>query len=145
MKPISLAFAVMIVVGCVVMITARVGLARHQPEKTAMKTAVKPPAYSKSGYDIAPLTQSKVDELAKKLTQEERTVILAKGTEAAFCGNLLDNKKEGVYTCRLCGLPLFSSDAKFDSGTGWPSFFKPFDKDHVAVHEDRTHGMVREE
>ena len=82
------------------------------------------PAYSKAGYDIAPLSKGRIDELAKKLTPEEAKVILAKGTEAAFCGNLVDNHKEGTYTCRLCGLPLFSSDAKFDSGTGWPSFFQ---------------------
>jgi len=103
------------------------------------------PTYSKSGYDITPLSKAKIDSLATKLSKEDAAVILAKGTERAFCGNLLDNKKDGVYTCKLCDLPLFASDAKFNSGTGWPSFFQPFDKDHVPVHKDISHGMDRDE
>ncbi|NUQ51959.1 MAG: bifunctional methionine sulfoxide reductase B/A protein [Phycisphaerales bacterium] len=100
---------------------------------------------SRAAYDVTPLSKSRVDELAKKLKPEEAAVILAKGTERAFCGNLVDNKKDGTYVCRLCGLPLFASDAKFDSGTGWPSFFQPFDKDHVAYEHDNTLGMERTE
>lgn len=119
-------------------------------EKTSVKsaTAVRnsgAPAYSKSGYDITPLSKAKVTELAKKLSPEDAEVILSKGTERAFCGNLLDNKKEGVYYCKLCGLPLFSSTAKFNSGTGWPSFFQPFDDAHVARITDSSHGMERTE
>jgi peptide-methionine (R)-S-oxide reductase len=72
-------------------------------------------------------------------------VILHQGTERPFCGLFLDNKKPGAYTCRLCGLPLFKSDAKFESGTGWPSFFQPFDPEHVSEIADRSHGMVRVE
>ncbi len=72
-------------------------------------------------------------------------VARAKGTEAPFCGNLLDNKKHGIYTCVCCGLPLFSSDSKFQSGTGWPSFFKPVAEENVYTHEDRGYGMVRKE
>jgi peptide methionine sulfoxide reductase msrA/msrB len=117
------------------------------PTESKVKTAEhgKAPEYSRSGYRVAPLTASQVDTLAKKLKPEEAKVILKKGTEPAFCGNLVDNHKEGVYVCRLCGLPLFSSDAKFDSGTGWPSFFKPFDKDHIRYEEDTDYGMVRTE
>ncbi len=100
---------------------------------------------SKSAYDITPLSKDRVDELAKKLKPEEAAVILAKGTEPAFCGNLVDNHKDGLYVCRLCGLPLFSSDSKFDSGSGWPSFFQPFDKDHVAYKHDGSLGMQRTE
>ncbi len=100
---------------------------------------------SSSGYDLGPLAREQVDALARKLTGEERQVILDQGTERPFCGVFLDNKKRGVYVCRLCGLPLFRSDAKFDSGTGWPSFFAPFDPDHVATLEDRSHGMRRVE
>jgi peptide methionine sulfoxide reductase msrA/msrB len=111
---------------------------------TAKKTAPGP-VYSKSCYDVTPLTQAMIDELATKLTPDEARVILKKGTEAAFCGNLTDNKKEGVYTCRLCGLPLFASDSKFHSGTGWPSFFQPVDKDHVLTERDESHGMERVE
>lgn len=101
--------------------------------------------YSKSGHDITPLPSARVEELAKKLSPEEARIVLKKGTEPAFCGNLLDNKKEGTYLCRLCALPLFSSDAKFDSGTGWPSFYKPYDKDHVRYETDESHGMIRTE
>ena len=126
------------------------GVRSGQPEKalpgeSAAKPAVKGPMYSKSAYDVTPLAAKRVEELAAKLTPDEAKVILAKGTEPAFCGNLVDNHKEGVYVCRLCGLPLFSSEAKFDSGTGWPSFFKPFDQDHVRYIEDNAHGMERVE
>ena len=98
---------------------------------------------SRSGFDITPLSESAVDELAKKLKPEEARVIRAKGTEAPFCGTLLDNKKEGTYACRLCSLPLFSSEHKFNSGTGWPSFFQPYDMDHVAYVKDGGLGMER--
>ena len=67
------------------------------------------------------------------------------GTEPAFCGTLLNNKSAGIYACRLCGLPLFRSDGKFESGTGWPSFSRPFDPQHVREIEDRSYGMVRTE
>jgi peptide-methionine (R)-S-oxide reductase len=100
---------------------------------------------SSSGYDLGPLARDQVAALARDLTDEERQVILDQGTERPFCGVFLDNKKQGTYVCRLCGLPLFRSNAKFDSGTGWPSFFTPFDPDHVTALEDRSHGMRRTE
>src|SRR5689334_5748839 len=103
------------------------------------------PTTSKSGYDLTRLTDAQIDRLAGELSPEERRVILHQGTERPFCGLFLDNKKDGVYTCRLCGLPLFKSDAKFDSGTGWPSFFQPYDPDHVANIADHSHGMTRVE
>jgi peptide methionine sulfoxide reductase msrA/msrB len=99
--------------------------------------------YSKSGHDIAPLAREKVEELARKLDPETYRITQKAGTEPPFCGTLLDNKKEGVYCCVVCGLPLFSSDHKFNSGTGWPSFFAPFDIDHVATEVDVSHGMRR--
>ncbi|MGH7244630.1 MAG: bifunctional methionine sulfoxide reductase B/A protein [Phycisphaerales bacterium] len=101
------------------------------------------PRYSKSGYDVTPLSEKQINELAQKLSPKDRDVILAKGTEPAFCGTLTENHKEGVYVCHLCGLPLFTSDNKFNSGTGWPSFFKPVDKDHIAYHKDTAYGMER--
>jgi peptide-methionine (R)-S-oxide reductase len=100
---------------------------------------------SATGYDLTPLSSERITALAHDLTPEERQVILHQGTERPFCGLFLDNKKQGVYTCRLCGLPLFKSDAKFDSGTGWPSFFQPFDREHVAEIVDSSHGMRRVE
>jgi peptide-methionine (R)-S-oxide reductase len=100
---------------------------------------------SKSGFDVTPLTPARIEELAKKLSPDDARVILKKGTEAPFCGTLLDNKKHGTYMCKLCGLPLFSSRAKFESGTGWPSFFQPVDEAHVREERDMAHGMVRTE
>ncbi len=100
---------------------------------------------SRSGFDLAPLSHERVAALAAGFTPEERHVILHQGTERPFCGLLLDNKKPGVYTCRLCGLPLFASTAKFHSGTGWPSFFQPFDRDHIREIADDSHGMRRVE
>lgn len=109
------------------------------------KAAPTGPKISRSAYDVTPLNQAKIDELAKKLNPEDAKVILAKGTERAFCGTLYDNHKDGAYICKLCGLPLFRSDDKFDSGTGWPSFFQPFDRDHIRYEKDASHGMVRVE
>jgi peptide-methionine (R)-S-oxide reductase len=100
---------------------------------------------SAGGYDITPLSPQRVEELARGLTPDEKHILLRKGTERPFCGLLLDNKEPGLYVCRLCGLPLFSSDAKFRSGTGWPSFFQPFDKDHVHYESDHSLGMIRTE
>ena len=96
-------------------------------------------------YDLTPLTAAEKATLAATLTDEERRVLLHQGTERPFCGTLLNNKKAGVYTCRLCGLPLFRADAKFESGTGWPSFTTPFADKHIAEITDRSHGMIRVE
>jgi len=100
---------------------------------------------SRTGFDVSPLTSQQITELASDFTPEEKHVILHQGTERPFCSVFLDNKQDGVYTCRLCGLPLFESSAKFESGTGWPSFFKPFDPDHVKEISDVTLGMRRVE
>ena len=72
-------------------------------------------------------------------------MLLHHGTEAPFCGAFLDNKQDGLYVCRFCGLPLFRSAAKFDSGTGWPSFFEPFAQSHIKRLRDSSHGMERVE
>ncbi|MBM3825186.1 MAG: peptide-methionine (R)-S-oxide reductase MsrB [Verrucomicrobia bacterium] len=79
------------------------------------------------------------------LPPETYRILRAKGTERPFCGTLLDNKKHGTYHCVGCELPLFSSDSKFNSGTGWPSFFRPVSKYNVVTIEDRSHGMTRTE
>jgi peptide-methionine (R)-S-oxide reductase len=103
------------------------------------------PSTSASGYDLRPLSDARRIQLAATLSAEERRVLLNQGTEAPFCGTLLNNKASGTYACRLCGLPLFKADAKFESGTGWPSFFKPIDPDHVREIVDESHGMIRVE
>ena len=100
---------------------------------------------SASGHDLSPLSKEERETLAAGLTDEERRVMIDHGTERPFCGGLLENKEEGVYVCRLCGLPLFRSTTKFESGTGWPSFFTPFDPEHVNSVRDVSHGMVRTE
>jgi len=112
-----------------------------------MSTALDPSVvrYSKSGHDITPWTRERVAERAKELDPEVYRITQRAGTEPAFCGTLLDNKLEGMYCCVVCSLPLFSSDHKFDSGTGWPSYFQPIDVDHVVGREDRAHGMIRTE
>jgi peptide methionine sulfoxide reductase msrA/msrB len=103
------------------------------------------PRYSKSGYDVTPLSAERVAELAAKLSPEAYKITQKAGTEAPFCGTLLDNKKDGVYTCVVCGLPLFSSEHKFNSGSGWPSFYREFDPEHVGRKRDSSYGMVRTE
>jgi len=100
------------------------------------------PQFSKSGYDVTPLSRKQVAELAGKLDKEAYRITQKAGTEPAFCGTLLDNKKEGVYVCVVCGLPLFSSDTKFNSGTGWPSFYSSADPAHVKELRDDSLGMV---
>ncbi|HEX5814044.1 MAG TPA: peptide-methionine (R)-S-oxide reductase MsrB [Methylomirabilota bacterium] len=100
---------------------------------------------SASGFDLRPLTDEQRGRLARDLSAEERRILLDHGTEPPFCGGLLDSKEAGVYACRLCELPLFRSTAKFESGTGWPSFFEPYDPDHVTYLRDRSYGMERVE
>jgi len=81
----------------------------------------------------------------KDLNPEVKAVLKEGATEAPFSGKHLDNKEKGVYSCAGCGAALFSSDAKYDSGTGWPSYFKPIDKNAVVTLTDNTHGMSRAE
>ena len=100
---------------------------------------------SASGHDITPISVAERDKLAERLTPEERYVLFDHGTERPFCGGLLHEHGDGVFACRLCGLPLFKSVAKFESGTGWPSFYEPFDPQHVREIRDTSHGMVRTE
>jgi methionine-R-sulfoxide reductase len=101
------------------------------------------------GQLVGPIESPKVvkpdAEWRKLLTPEQFAIARGKGTERPFCGNLLDNKRDGVYACVCCGLPLFTSSNKFHSGTGWPSFFKPIAEENVATAGDTTHGMSRTE
>ncbi len=101
--------------------------------------------YSASGYDLSPLPSIVYERRVKDLTPEERRVLLASGTETPFCGGLLHEHAAGTFVCRLCALPLFRSDDKFESGTGWPSFSRPFDPEHITRSEDLSHGMSRVE
>lgn len=81
----------------------------------------------------------------EKLTPEQYKVVRQKATERAFTGALYNNHAKGMYQCVACGQDLFSSDTKFESGTGWPSFDQPVNKEHVELHEDRSLFMKRTE
>ena len=85
------------------------------------------------------------DEWKKKLNPEQYSILREKGTETPFTGKLLHNKEKGNYMCAGCRTELFSSDAKFDSGTGWPSFWAPKDDKNVELRKDFSHGMIRTE
>lgn len=105
--------------------------------------------FNAQGELVGPVEVARVEksdaEWRSQLSADEFAIARNKGTERAFCGTLLDNKKDGVYSCVCCGLPLFKSDAKFNSGTGWPSFFQPVAEENVVTDVDRAYGMVRTE
>lgn len=93
---------------------------------------------------MEPITKTE-EEWKKELTPEQYAVLREAHTEAPFTGQYVDNHEQGVYKCAACGLQLFSSDAKFDSGTGWPSFTDPMNLENVELREDNSHGMHRTE
>ena len=84
-------------------------------------------------------------EWRERLTPEQYDVLRGKGTERPFSSTYVHSKEHGTYHCAACGAELFSSETKFESGTGWPSFTEPADRENVELHEDRSHGMVRTE
>ena len=96
-------------------------------------------------FNLTPPSKDELRALVADLSEDERHVLLEHGTEAPFCGVFLEEKREGVYTCRLCGLPLFKAGTKFESGTGWPSFTSPFSENHLRSIRDTSYGMVRTE
>jgi peptide methionine sulfoxide reductase msrA/msrB len=121
--------------------------AASEPEQGGSMVDVS--VFNAAGELVGPVKTAKVvktdEQWRKQLTKEQYEVTRRAGTERPFCGTLLDNKREGVYACVCCGLPLFSSAAKFHSGTGWPSFFQPIAKGNVVEKADESHGMVRTE
>ena len=125
------------------------GTSRPSPRRTTgekiMSESQSGRLISKAGYDVTPLSEEEVRELTKDLTPLEYQVTCRQGTERPGTGDLLHNKKTGIYVCRVCGLPLFESGTKFRSGTGWPSFFAPFDPQHVKDIRDTSAGMIRTE
>ncbi|HMB89952.1 MAG TPA: peptide-methionine (R)-S-oxide reductase MsrB [Rhodothermales bacterium] len=84
-------------------------------------------------------------EWREELTPEQYRILRQKGTEPAFSGEYYTNKEDGVYRCAACGTPLFDAEAKYESGSGWPSFYTPVDEGNVEMEEDRSFGMVRTE
>jgi methionine-R-sulfoxide reductase len=139
----SLLFLILFAAGCDNAPGAAVPTTQEAQHMVSVKV------FDANGQLIGPIQMASVvksdAEWQKLLSPAEYQITRAKGTEAAFCGTLLDNHKDGVYTCVCCGLPLFSSNAKFDSGTGWPSFFQPVAKENVLEHEDDSFGMARTE
>lgn len=146
-----LAALTLVSVAAIVVVVARQTLNRAgaAPESSKGQAMVKVHVYNAEGKLVGPIEMPKVvktdEEWKKQLTPEQFRVARSSGTERPFCGNLLDNKKEGVYTCICCGLPLFSSNSKFNSGTGWPSFFQAVSKENVTEKVDDSHGMKRVE
>lgn len=88
-------------------------------------------------------SDTKLEEMKAKLSPEQYNVCFLKGTEPPFSGKYADTKEPGTYACAVCGEPLFESDAKFDSGTGWPSFDRPVANEHIAYETDISLGMRR--
>jgi methionine-R-sulfoxide reductase len=134
--------AILFVAGCVAAQTTT------RPADDKEKQTVRVHVFKNSGELVvvdSPRVVKTEAEWKKLLTPEQFAIARSRGTEAPFCGTLLDNHKNGVYTCVCCGLPLFSSEAKFNSGTGWPSFFKPVGDGNVVTHVDSSLGMIREE
>jgi peptide-methionine (R)-S-oxide reductase len=102
-------------------------------------------AAASTTFDLTPPTEEQFNLLVRDLTDEERHVLLEHGTEAPFCGVFLNEKRPGIFTCRLCGLPLFLGGSKFESGTGWPSFTQPFAEGHLKYIRDTSYGTIRTE
>jgi methionine-R-sulfoxide reductase len=111
--------------------------------------AMRVKVFDRQGHLVGPLEMPSVaktkEEWQALLTPEQFRIARGQGTERPFCGTLLDNKRHGVYTCVCCGLPLFASSSKFNSGTGWPSFFQPVAEENVLTRADHSHGMTRVE
>ncbi len=105
--------------------------------------------FNNQGELVGPVVSPKViktdDQWKAQLTSEQFRILRKEGTERAFTGALLENKQEGIYTCAACGLPLYTSDTKFKSGTGWPSFFQPIAPSNIAEQRDTSFGSVRVE
>lgn len=100
---------------------------------------------STSGFPLTGPEPLQHQRLVQRLSPEQHRVTQRSGTEAPNCGGFLDEKSAGVYACIVCRLPLFRSEDKFDSGTGWPSFFDTFDHQHIRQKSDESDGMVRTE
>jgi peptide-methionine (R)-S-oxide reductase len=114
-----------------------------EPTAATATDSLVPAQYSADGK-LLKVTKTD-DEWRRALSEKEFYVLRQEGTERAFTGDLWNHHEHGTYVCRGCGLPLFSSETKFDSGTGWPSFYEPITKDCIADHTDSSHGMDRTE
>lgn len=123
-----------------------VGLVACQPKEATQQTQRDRTTKGaiRNTHDMIPITKTE-EEWKVLLTAEEFRVLREDGTERAFTGKFWDHKEKGVYTCAACQLPLFESNTKFKSGTGWPSFYQPIQANHVHEESDSRYGMVRTE
>lgn len=119
---------------------ADAGMAR--PAAQTQQDSMVPPQYAEG--KLIQIQKSEA-EWRRQLTEMEYYVLREEGTERAFTGDLWDNHEHGVYICRGCSLPLFSSETKFNSGTGWPSYYQPMAPEFVKENTDNSHGMTRTE
>ena len=140
MKPMIALASVLATGGLLAALWGAAGSPGARPSAVPSATHSAPSVTPKAGKVV------KTDaEWRRILTAEQYAILRGKGTECAATGAFWDNHKPGDYYCAGCGQHLFSSDAKFESGTGWPSFFQPVSKGAIIEHTDRSHGMVRTE
>jgi peptide-methionine (R)-S-oxide reductase len=114
---------------------------KSEPKQRVEKTQ----AVDSTGGKMTDKVEKSEQEWKELLSPQQYCIAREKGTEAPFTGKYWDNHEKGVYKCACCGNVLFSSDTKYDSGSGWPSFWAPMDNDNVTGTTDRSHGMVRTE
>ena len=150
MKSISILSLVLFALGVIVVLAS--GIARGTKTNQVMKNQpeeVNVRLLKADGTLTDPTSVPRVvktdEQWRAQLSTEQYEVARTQGTERAFCGIFHDNHKVGVYSCVGCGLPLFRSDAKFDSGTGWPSFFQPVADENIGTEKDFSYGMARSE
>lgn len=135
----------LVLVTCLVCAFSLQACLQSNPNQPAMKKASVPETFVDAKGDTIKAVEKPDAEWKAQLEPMAYNVLREKGTERAFTGKYHDNKKQGIYACNGCGLTLFSSATKFESGTGWPSFYAPIDKSHVVEITDNTYGMKRVE
>lgn len=141
MKPIGL---IVLICGAVAALWLAAGTVAVA-EKESMPPPLKLYSVERGGYIVSGKTSHSDDEWRKMLTAEQYHILREQGTERAFTGKHWDNKEHGVYRCAGCGLDLYHSDAKYRSGTGWPSFYQPVAPENVSTRPDRSFFMIRNE
>jgi peptide-methionine (R)-S-oxide reductase len=135
MKTISAIYILLIFAGC-----AQYMKNNYQKEKSEMITIFN----ARKGTEEEVEKIHKTDEEWRKLlTPDQYRITRQKGTEQAFSGQYYKQKEEGIYQCICCGTDLFSSEVKFESGSGWPSFWEPVSEQNIRTHQDKSHGMTR--